>query len=96
MGEAHYCPVASVLLLWVRWLQCLCLELPSTETEFLNSYYVCLLEVLVPCAAGGYAYLGLGICFWALGRQLINSLLCLAKDKAAPPHPLPQGPAVGP
>lgn len=32
MGEAHYCPVASVLLLWVRWLQCLYLELPSTET----------------------------------------------------------------
>lgn len=55
-GEAHYGSVASVLLLWVsNRLQCLCLELPSTETEFLNSCYVCLLEVLVPRAAGGWA-----------------------------------------
>lgn len=90
LGEAHYCPVASVLLLWVRWLQCLCLELPSTQTEFLNSCYVCLLEVLVPRAAGGWAYLGLGICCWALGRQLISTYSVLQKTGQTPPFPKAQ------
>lgn len=42
-----------MLRLWVRWLRGLCLDLSSTETEFLNSCYVFLLEVLVsPQEAG--------------------------------------------